>query len=237
MKKLTFISVLIVVFGTCFSVSAFADFYVIPVQKKGCYATSTIVPKTGQTNCYYDDGDTTGTCSCGNTGCTEGQDGDLQMGHAQAAATPPSMSFPYTVPNWTGERFTDNNDGTVTDNLTSLVWLKDANSAGESMSWASALSYCNNLAAGGGLTDGSSAGDWRLPNVNELHSLDDISQSIPCLPSGHPFTNVQLNYYWSSTTHASLTDIAWNMDMYDGGVYNYYGKASNYYVWPVRSGN
>ena len=34
MKKLTFISILVVVIGTCFTVSAFAEFYVIPVNNK-----------------------------------------------------------------------------------------------------------------------------------------------------------------------------------------------------------
>jgi hypothetical protein len=66
---------------------------------------------------------------------------------------------------WPNPRFTDNNDGTVTDNLTGLVWLKDANRFG-STNWADALIACNALAADGtNLTDGSSAGDWRLPNI------------------------------------------------------------------------
>ena len=57
--------------------------------------------------------------------------------------------------------------------------------------WADALNDCNTLADGMcGLTDGSLAGDWRLPNVRELHSLVDFGEVHPPLPSGHPFTGV-----------------------------------------------
>jgi len=50
----------------------------------------------------------------------------------------------YNTPAWTGVRFTDNGDGTVTDNLTALIWLKNADCFGTRV-WADALSDCNNL--------------------------------------------------------------------------------------------
>lgn len=50
-----------------------------------------------------------------------GDDGDLQKG---------------TI--WPGLRFTNNNDGTVTDNLTGLVWLTNANCFGY-QDWNTAL--------------------------------------------------------------------------------------------------
>ena len=60
---------------------------------------------------------------------------------------------------WQNPRFTDNGDGTVTDNLTGLIWLKDANCFG-TRTWNNALSDSNGLASGScGLTDGSNAGD------------------------------------------------------------------------------
>ena len=41
-----------------------------------------------------------------------------------------------------------------------------------------------------------------MPNVNELESLVDISQSNPALSSGNPFTNINVaNAYWSSTSY------------------------------------
>jgi hypothetical protein len=128
------------------------------------------------------------------TSYATGDDGDLQRG--VALVTP---------------RFTDNGDGTVTDNQTGLIWLKDADCFG-TRTWSNALSDCNGLADGScGLTDGSSAGDWRLPNLFELESLRNMGNGNPCLPSGHPFNNVKSNVYFE--------------------------ELDSYYVWPVRGGH
>jgi hypothetical protein len=145
---------------------------------------------------------------------------------------------------WPSPRFTDNSNGTVTDNLTGLIWLKDANCSG-ARGWTNALSYCNSLAHGScSLTDESSAGDWRLPHCKELVSLLDLAYNSPALAdtagtskwsSGDAFTNVQLNYYWSSTTYAGDTDYAWFIRLTDGDVH-YGDKDTSYYVWPVRGG-
>ena len=132
-------------------------------------------------------------------------------------------------------RFADNGNGTITDSLTGLIWLKNANCFGV-QTWAAALSSANNLASGNcGLTDGSTAGKWRLPNVNEWQSLVDYTRVSPTLPVDHPFAGVQSYYYWSSTTDASDTDGAWVVFLGDGGVY-WLNKAVTGYVWPVRGG-
>jgi hypothetical protein len=73
------------------------------------------------------------------TSYSTGDDGDLERGVA-----------------WPSPRFTDNGNGTVKDNLTGLIWLKDANCFSR-RTWAQALSDANSLANGScGLTDGSS---------------------------------------------------------------------------------
>jgi hypothetical protein len=190
------------------------------------------VNKTGQTGCYYDDGRTE-MCTCGTANCPSGQDGDLELGVDPAVAPSGGTTGAYNTPPWTGVRFTDNGDGTVTDNLTALIWLKDANCFGPG-TWAGAFSDCAGLANGScGLTDGSSAGNWRLPNVNELHSLIDLTQSNPALPSGHPFTDVSSYRYWSSTT--SDGSWAWYVGLAGGSVSSN-DKEEGYYVWPVRGG-
>jgi hypothetical protein len=153
------------------------------------------------------------------TSYATGDDGELKKGVA-----------------WPTPRFKDNGNGTVTDNLTGLIWTKHASCFGL-RTWSEALSDCNTLASGGcELTDGSSPGDWRLPNIRELHSLIDFGEYNPALPSGHPFTNVQSFGYWSSTTYALSTNNAWLVDFYYGYVYDY-GKSSSYYVLAVRGGN
>jgi hypothetical protein len=175
-----------------------------------------------------------GTASVEETGqetsYATGDDGDYEVG----------VSWP--VP-----RFTDNGDGTVTDNLTRLIWLKNANCF-KARQWAEALGDCNSLNDGEcGLTDGTVEGDWRLPNVRELHSLSHFGFYDPAVPNtagtgkwaaDDPFTGVQSSFYWSSTTFEGDTYDAWNVSMYDGLV-SYYDKADldGLYVWPVRGGN
>jgi len=145
-------------------------------------------------------------------------DGELQMG------------VPSPDP-----RFTDNGDGTVKDNLTGLIWLKYANCFGQ-RDWTNALSAANGLADGScSLTDGSVAGDWRLPNVKELQSLIDFGQYNPALPPGHLFSGVQSYNYWSSTTYAINPNFAWYAYPDDGYVL-LSNKTGTYYVWPVRGG-
>jgi hypothetical protein len=150
----------------------------------------------------------------------EGDDGDLQLG------------VPCPVP-----RFIDNGDGTVKDNCTGLIWLKNANCFGRKR-WHAAIDASNRLEDGQcGLSDDSIAGDWHLPNIRELLSLVDYGNYRPVLPTGHPFTNVQSSYYWSSTTYAYYASYAWCVCMYYGFVYHSTKDYFDYYVWPVRSGN
>jgi hypothetical protein len=148
-----------------------------------------------------------------------GDDGDLERGVL-----------------WPNPRFTDNNDGTVTDNLTGLIWLKDANCFGQQI-WYHALSDCNGLVSGQcGLTDGSRGGDWRAPNVKELQSLIDFSQYEPALPMGHPFSNVQYGY-WSSTCFPFVYyDLAWYMNL-NAGTISSINMTDTAYAWCVRGGH
>jgi len=176
------------------------------------------VPRTGQVTCYDMAG---ATENCAGTG----QDGELQEGVA-----------------WPNPRFTDNGNGTITDNLTGLIWLQNANCFGL-RSWAQALSDANGLASSScGLKDGSVAGDWRLPNRNELTSLLDLGTFEPALPSGNPFANVQFQTtsYWSSTTYANRS-YAWTVSFNDGFV-NFGAKTAGgfngeCYVIAVRGGS
>ena len=163
------------------------------------------------------------------TSYATGDDGDLEKGVA-----------------WPNPRFTDNENGTVRDNLTGLIWLKDTNCF-EERTWDQALADCNTLEEGNcGLTDGSNPGDWRLPNLFELESLRNISYYGPCLTDtagtghwteGDPFTGIpyRLIYYWSSTTIASISLRAWAMTLFSGNI-SYFDKATSRYVWPVRGG-
>ncbi|KJU86467.1 protein containing DUF1566 [Candidatus Magnetobacterium bavaricum] len=144
-----------------------------------------------------------------------GDDGALQRGVA-----------------WPSPRFTAGTN-TVTDNLTGLMWTKDANLPASTKTWQQALDYVASMNNGAG-TYGYT--DWRLPNRKELFSLLDRATYNPSLPTGHPFTNVQSDVYWSSTSCAGIASGAWVVHMSGGTVYAP-DKSYVSYVWPVRSGH
>ncbi len=64
----------------------------------------------------------------------------------------------------------------------------------------------------------SAAGDWRLPNINELFSLIVPRHDNGWgLPSGHPFVDVS-SQYWYSTTDADDTIGAFGVKCMNGHV-------------------
>ena len=139
---------------------------------------------------------------------------------------------------WPSPRFTDNGNGTVKDNLTGLIWLNNANCFG-AQTWSQSLTDANGLASPScGLSDGSTAGQWRLPNVRELLSLIDYDHASPAIPPLSPFTGVQASVrYWSSTNVTNNADKnAWDIDFDIGTVNRNQPKTDLYYVWPVRGG-
>jgi hypothetical protein len=145
-----------------------------------------------------------------------GDDGSIQAG------VPPTY-----------QRWIDNGNGTITDTVTGLIWLKKADCI--NTDWADALAQVNSLVSGQcGLTDGSTAGSWRMPNRNEMQSLSDRMQNNHAdffndtlvnlngstyeLPI---FTNfVVSEYYWTSTTDAANVSEAWTVYSCDFGVYD-----------------
>jgi len=140
---------------------------------------------------------------------------------------------------WPATRFIDNNDGTISDALTGLIWLKDAGCI-TAQNWNSTLAAANQLANGAcGLTDSSTAGQWRMPNIGELETLVDVSQSNPAVSANHPFINLA-NTYWSSTTYRGNTSEAWVIRFSDG-VYINDGssnvKTATHALWAVKSGS
>lgn len=171
------------------------------------------VQRTGQTTSY-----------------ASGDDGDLERGIVSP-----------------DPRFTDNSDGTITDNLTGLVWLKHFFCPGTFRNWETALAdvaelntlgSMNGNSCGDTSNGGSFQTDWRLPNRNELLSLLDLEEVNPPLPVGHPFTDVLITFFWSSTTYADFPASAWSVDFSPGDSYIAVGSKSNeFLVTAVRAGN
>jgi len=77
-------------------------------------------------------------------------------------------------------RYTDCRNGTVSDTLTGLVWLKRADCLSEA-NWQAAGQAAATLKAGDcGLTDGSVPGDWRLPTKAEWDATIAKAVALGC---------------------------------------------------------
>jgi len=108
--------------------------------------------------------------------------------------------------NYGKNEFIDNNDGTITDKATGLMWMKDDNR--EAILWQDALKYAEEKEFAG-------YSDWRLPDAKELQSIVDYTRSPATTNSAaiDPIFNTSeitnekgekdFPWYYTSTTHAS----------------------------------
>jgi hypothetical protein len=182
-------------------------------------------PATGQTTCWNTAGS---VIVCAGTG----QDGEIQAGATLS--------------------YTDNGDGTITDNNTGLMWEKKSDDGTihdkvNFYTWANAFAvHIAGLNAGGGFAGYT---DWRLPNVKELQSIVNYQNVNPSVSSafntGCVATCTVLtcsctieSRYWSSSTVANSPTFAWIV-LFDFGSVNFVidnGKSNGSFVRAVRGG-
>ena len=127
--------------------------------------------------------------------------------------------------------YTDNHDGTVTDNNTGLVWEKfddwapynwyQASGTYDAILNPETTDACGSLNLGG-------ATDWRLPSKKELFSIVDAAIPYPGPTINPVFTNTVRSGYWSSTSSASSTSDAWVVSFHGGSVYGYPKNVAQY---------
>lgn len=151
-------------------------------------------------------------------------------------------------------RYVDCGNGTVTDTVTGLVWLKKADCFG--LSYSGVNKAAAELADGDcGLTDGSSAGDWRLPTIGEWEATIARAVALGCKsgsPGGPPaltndagtgclnagptsFTGVRVDNYWSSSIKEEFPHIGWAISLWAGAQGGGF-RTNHYWGWPVRGG-
>jgi hypothetical protein len=142
--------------------------------------------------------------------------GGIKKFHAKAVR---DVTTPTTISN----HFTDNGNGTITDNLTQLVWQKVSNP--NLFTWENALVYAEGLNL-------ATASDWRLPNIKELQSLNDETVSNPSVNTTF-FPTIGAHNYWSSTSLPNQTTKAWYWSTIFG-VTTYDTKTNTNFVICVR---
>jgi hypothetical protein len=145
-----------------------------------------------------------------------GRDGELQAGVE-----------------WPEPRFTVSGGEMAPTTSPGLMWAQNGNLPNGPGRGRALLDFIASLNGGTRLCGYH---DWRLPNANELESLANAGEANSATwLIGQGFGNVQASFYWSSTTYAYSTGNAWIVNMWYGSVL-YDSEPSEYYVWPVRSG-
>ena len=169
--------------------------------------------KTGLKSCY----DLNGVLiSCTGTG----QDGEFQVGVSRS--------------------FTDNGDGTITDNSTGLMWEKlgwDLGIHSQSVWYKWEEGFAKIITLNQSKFGGHS--DWRMPNRFEMESLYDLGEfsrsttyamvdpifntscEQGCTPAHCSCTG---GTYWTSSTDEQNKASAWGVNFGSGGVVDIYYK-------------
>jgi sugar lactone lactonase YvrE len=123
--------------------------------------------------------------------------------------------------------FRDNNDGTITDLTSGLIWVKDPGAAGlgHKFSFADAVQVSDNLVFAGNA-------DWRLPTVEELSTLINVGPPIYQGAITDPIFIGEQYRYWTSTSYVDVSSKAWSVD--EAGGVNFFDKTDIFFVRPVR---
>jgi hypothetical protein len=185
-------------------------------------------PATGQTTCYDSSGLPTTTCAN-----NAGQDGNIRAGAVLS--------------------YTDNGDGTITDNNTGLMWEKKSadgtiHDQNTTYTWANAFAvHVAGLNAGSGFAGHT---DWRLPNIKELQSIVNYENANPAVSPAFNTACVAActvlscsctagSSCWASSSYVLSylfgPAFAWNVSFFDGSV-NANNKSNVNFVRAVRGG-
>lgn len=149
---------------------------------------------------------------------------------------------------WSDSRFSVG-AGYITDTMTALAWPQDANvikngfplfdadgiSGDGKVTWEHALVIVKELNAASYL----GYNDWRLPNINELRSLQDYKQANTAAWLNQTgFNSFMSDRYWSSTTDSMNTAVAKGINFALGNVFtdsaNGEKQIRHNFVIPVR---
>ena len=178
------------------------------------------------------------TCVVGTNGCTTSSTTNCSTGLVCERYPPVDCLDPnwaeWPMPNGqtdvtnggpNPESYTDNGDGTLTDNVTGLIWQQDAPAT--TYAWPDAVAYCPTLTLAG-------HSDWRLPRRIELVSIVDTSRTYPSADSRFHFLPTSTDLFWSSSPDALSSTYAWYVEFGYGHTRNDIGASTPGNVRCVR---
>jgi hypothetical protein len=126
---------------------------------------------------------------------------------------------------WSFDNLVINGDRTITDIASGMMWELETKNTKQT--WKNAMDYCENAST-------AMYTDWRLPEQKELRTIVNFTRYLPAININF-FHDTMSAFYWSSTSNANITGLAWGVDFRIGHDSNY-AKDSSYYVRAVRGG-
>jgi parallel beta-helix repeat protein len=237
MYQLKLKHLLLIPFFLIFSIS---EIYADHISVYGDDSTGR-VPDTGQTKCYDNDNE----IPCPNPGEDfYGQDANYNINpQSFSKLDAQANELPYSATEWT----------MVRDNISGLIWEVKTDDGSihdkdNKYTW-----YDSNPETNGGYTGTNGNGtdtedfikslnesnyggfsDWRLPSLKELVSIVYYGKRNPATNESY-FPKIMSAFYWSSTSYANDTGLAWGV-YFSNGYGNRSAKDSSYFVRAVRGG-
>lgn len=141
----------------------------------------------------------------------------------------------------TKDRFVDNQDGTITDTKTNLMWIQNGWRLDffAAETWEDAKQKCETFKLGG-------YSDWRIPTVEEWRSVIDPDKRNPAMIDPNPFENIIAHMpYWTLSEftygrdHTCIKQCpleTYTVLLYSGSI-NHQKKTERAFILPVRSIN
>jgi hypothetical protein len=154
-------------------------------------------------------------------GCYQKDNGNLRIVNSPVACKRAELLISWHAGNAAGgcyensfKRFVDCGNGTVTDQVTGLIFLKDANCLGK-LTYADANNAAAKLESGQcGLTDESSPGSWRLPTPDEWLSAQFIcGPNYPNI-AGNGITSCFYGAPWAIMSAEAMDAMYWTSEYF-----------------------